>query len=150
MILHHHHTKHTITATTNTHTHRGTTERPRHTSRRSQKVIKFLKTCGEENLQFLLHPPRLQKALEILDTDKSGEVDEAEWDEAIQRGLSKRLEQLAAEQERRAKAAAAADEEFSVEFLNAARAVFRMIDADGSGTLEKAEVVDAVRGPRPL
>ena len=77
--LHHHHTKHTITATTNTHTHRGTTERPRHTSRRSQKVIKFLKTCGEENLQFLLHPPRLQKALEILDTDKSGEVDADEW-----------------------------------------------------------------------
>ena len=114
-----------------------------------QEVITFLTTCGEENLQFLLHPPRLQKALEILDTDKSGEVDESEWDEAIQRGLSKRLEQLAAEQERRAKAAAAADEEFSVEFLNAARAVFRMIDADGSGTLEKAEVVDAVRGPRP-
>ena len=57
----------------------GTTERPRHTSRRSQKVIKFLKTCGEENLQFLLHPPRLQKALEILDTDKSGEVDADEW-----------------------------------------------------------------------
>ena len=59
------------------HTH--TKERPRHTSRRSQKVIKFLKTCGEENLQFLLHPPRLQKALEILDTDKSGEVDADEW-----------------------------------------------------------------------
>jgi Ca2+-binding EF-hand superfamily protein len=115
-----------------------------------------------------LHPPRLQKALEILDTDKSGEVDADEWrvarrplhvvrspstpsthyarrEEAINRGLSKRLEQLAAEQERRAKAAAAADEEFSVEFLNAARAVFRMIDADGSGTLEKAEVVDAVK-----
>ena len=69
----------TTVATTNTHTHKGTTERPRHTSRRSQKVIKFLKTCGEENLQFLLHPPRLQKALEILDTDKSGEVDADEW-----------------------------------------------------------------------
>ena len=26
------------------------------------KVIKFLKNCGEDNLQFLLHPPRLQKA----------------------------------------------------------------------------------------
>ena len=44
-----------------------------------QEVIKFLTTCGEENLQFLLHPPRLQKALEILDTDKSGEVDADEW-----------------------------------------------------------------------
>ena len=138
-----------------------------------EEVIKFLTTCGEENLQFLLHPPRLQKALEILDTDKSGEVDADEWrvagvlfmsfarhrrhrrvvtarrEEAINRGLSKRVEQLKVEQERRERAAQRADEEFSVEFLNAARAVFRMIDADGSGTLEKAEVVDAVRGPRP-
>jgi Ca2+-binding EF-hand superfamily protein len=137
-----------------------------------QEVITFLTTCGEENLQFLLHPPRLQKALEILDTDKSGEVDADEWrvarrplhvvrspstpsthyarrEEAINRGLSKRVEQLKVEQERRERAAQRADEEFSVEFLNAARAVFRMIDADGSGTLEKAEVVDAVRGPRP-
>ena len=40
-----------------------------------QEVIRFLTTCGEDNLTFLLHPPRLQKALEILDTDKSGEVD---------------------------------------------------------------------------
>ena len=38
-------------------------------------MIRFLTTCGEDNLTFLLHPPRLQKALEILDTDKSGEVD---------------------------------------------------------------------------
>ena len=27
------------------------------------KVIKFLKNCGEDNLQFLLHPPRLQLSL---------------------------------------------------------------------------------------
>ena len=32
-----------------------------------QEVISFLKTCGEENLMFLLHPPRLKKALEALD-----------------------------------------------------------------------------------
>ena len=43
--------------------------------RSDQTVIRFLTTCGEDNLTFLLHPPRLQKALEILDTDKSGEVD---------------------------------------------------------------------------
>ena len=110
-----------------------------------QEVIRFLTTCGEENLQFLLHPPRLQKALEILDTDNSGEVDEKEWDEAIQRGLSKRLEQLAMERERRERAALRADAEFSTEFLNAARKVFQMIDDDGSGTLEKAEIVTAVK-----
>ena len=43
--------------------------------RADKKVIDFLKNCGEENLQFLLHPPRLDKALDALDTDKSGELD---------------------------------------------------------------------------
>ena len=42
----------------------------------------------------------LAKALEALDTDKSGEVDEEEWDEAIHRGLAARLEQLREERER--------------------------------------------------
>ena len=44
-----------------------------------QEVISFLKTCGEENLMFLLHPPRLKKALEALDADGSGEIDVEEW-----------------------------------------------------------------------
>ena len=47
------------------------------------------------------------------------------------------------------RAAAAADEEFSAEFLTMARAVFDMIDKDQSGTLTKKEIVDAVRLPRP-
>ena len=64
---------------------------------------------------------------------------------AINRGLAKRLEQMAKERERRERAAAAADEEFSAEFLTAARKVFQMIDDDDSGTLEKAEIVTAVR-----
>ena len=110
-----------------------------------QEVISFLKTCGEENLMFLLHPPRLEKALAVLDTDNSGEVDVDEWETAINRGLAKRLEQMAKERERRERAAAAADEEFSAEFLTAARKVFQMIDDDDSGTLEKAEIVTAVR-----
>ena len=42
------------------------------------------------------------------------------------------------------RAAAAADEEFSAEFLTMARAVFDMIDKDQSGTLTKKEIVDAV------
>ena len=52
---------------------------------------------------------------------------------------------MAKERERRERAAAAADEEFSAEFLTAARKVFQMIDDDDSGTLEKAEIVTAVR-----
>ena len=76
-------------------------------------------------------------------------VDSRTGEEAIYRGLAKRVEQLQAEQERRMRAAAAADEEFSAEFLTMARAVFDMIDKDQSGTLTKKEIVDAVRGPRP-
>ena len=49
------------------------------------------------------------------------------------------------ERERRERAALRADAEFSTEFLNAARKVFQMIDDDGSGTLEKAEIVTAVK-----
>ena len=62
----------------------------------------------------------------MLDEDGSGEIDVHEWELAIQRGLAKRLEQLAIERERRDGAAMAADEEFTTEFLNAAREVFIM------------------------
>ena len=110
-----------------------------------QEVISFLKTCGEENLMFLLHPPRLKKALEALDADGSGEIDVEEWETAINKGLAKRLEQLAIERERRERAALRDDAEFSTEFLNAARRCFEMIDKDESGTLEKEEIVRAVR-----
>ena len=53
-------------------------------------------------------------------------VDARAGEEAIRRGLSKRLEQLADERERRERAAAAEDEAFSAEFLFAARKVFMM------------------------
>ena len=112
-------------------------------------MIKFLETCGEDNLQFLLHPPRLKKALEVLDTSGDGELDVEEWEAAIQRGLAKRLEQLAVERDRRERAAAAADAEFSAEFLTAARQVFDMIDADQSGWLDKDEVVQVLDLCRP-
>merc|ERR1712086_261977 len=85
------------------------------------------------------------KALEVLDTSKDGEVDIDEWEDAINRGLAARLEQLANERERRDRAAAAEDEAFSAEFLNAAREVFLMIDKDDSGSLDKAEVVTAIQ-----
>ena len=108
-----------------------------------KEVIKFLTTCGDENLSFLLHPPRLKKALEALDADGSGEIDVEEWETAINKGLAKRLEQLAIERERRERAALRDDAEFSTEFLNAARRCFEMIDKDESGTLEKEEIVRA-------
>ena len=44
-----------------------------------KEVIHFLSNCGEENLQFLLQPARLKKALKALDTDGSGEIDVEEW-----------------------------------------------------------------------
>ena len=71
----------------------------------------------------------------------------AHRESAIQRGLKKRLAQLADERERRQRAAEKADEDFSLEFLSAAREVFTMID-DESGTLEKPEM--SARGVRPL
>ena len=39
------------------------------------EVISFLETCGEENLQFLLVPERLEASLDALDTSKDGELD---------------------------------------------------------------------------
>ena len=99
---------------------------------------------------FLLQPKRLDHALRELDTDGSGEVDIDEWEEAIRRGLSKRLEQLADERERRERAAAAEDEAFSAEFLFAARKVFMMIDEDASGTLTKKEITTAVKANKEV
>ena len=72
-------------------------------------------------------------------------VDLRAGEEAINRGLAKRLQQLADERERRERAALAADAEFTAEFLSAARAVFNMIDVDESGDLEKQEIVVAVK-----
>ena len=57
---------------------------------------------------------------------RGGITPDARRETAINKGLAKRLEQLAIERERRDRAAMAADEEFTVEFLNAAREVFIM------------------------
>ena len=84
------------------------------------------------------------RALALSHHRGSGEVDIDEWEEAINRGLAKRLQQLSEERARAARAAAAEDEEFSAEFLSMARQVFQMIDKDNSGTLVKQEIVEAV------
>ena len=62
---------------------------------------------------------------------------------AINRGLAKRLKDLEKERERRNRAAREDDLQFSLDFLSTSRKVFRMIDKDDSGTLEKDEIVRA-------
>ena len=74
----------------------------------------------------------------------------ARREEAIQRGLKRRLEQLSEERERRARAAAAADEDFSAEFLTMARQVFDMIDVDESGYLDKDEIIGTVKADKKV
>ena len=71
-------------------------------------------------------------------------------EEAIKRGLAKRVSQLQDEQERRAKAAAAENAAFSAEFLGAARRVFAMIDVDNSGTLTKEEIKKSVKSDKEV
>ena len=44
-----------------------------------KKVIKFLCNCGNQNLQYLLVPSRLDKALAEMDTDRDGSIDADEW-----------------------------------------------------------------------
>ena len=71
-------------------------------------------------------------------------------EEAINRGLAKRLKDLERERERRNRAAREDDLQFSLDFLSTSRKVFRMIDKDDSGTLEKQEVIDAVSADKKV
>ena len=109
-----------------------------------KKVINFLINCGNENLQYLLVPARLEMALNTLDTDRDGEINMPEWESAIETALANKLEARAADREKKAKAAQKEIAEFTAEFLNAARKCFQMIDKDDSGTLTKTEIVKAV------
>ena len=72
-------------------------------------------------------------------------VDVPRREEAIETALANKLADRAAKRELEAARAAKEIEEFSNEFLNAARKCFEMIDDDQSGTLEKAEIVTAVK-----
>ena len=57
----------------------GTEKGLTRTRRRNQKVINFLINCGNKNLQYLLVPSRLDKALTEMDTDRDGHIDIDEW-----------------------------------------------------------------------
>ena len=45
-------------------------------------MIDFLTNCGNKNLQYLLVPSRLEAALAQLDSDRDGEIDCNEWEDA--------------------------------------------------------------------
>ena len=66
-------------------------------------------------------------------------------EDAIETALRNKLAQRAKAREAQAKAAAKEIAKFTSEFLNAARQCFIMIDKDNSGTLEKPEIVKAVK-----
>ena len=95
-------------------------------------------------------PDRRLDAIDASSPPRGGITPDARRETAINKGLAKRLEQLAIERERRERAALRDDAEFSTEFLNAARRCFEMIDKDESGTLEKEEVVVAIRGNKKV
>ena len=123
----------------------GIIQRPLHTSFPSQKVIKFLCNCGNQNLQYLLVPSRLDKALAEMDTDRDGTIDADEWEQCIEIALQNKLAARAAKRELDAKNAAKEIAAFTSDFLNAARKCFNLIDKDMSGTLEIDEIVQAVK-----
>ena len=60
--------------------------------------------------------------------------------------LKNKLAARAAKRELEAKAARKEIEEFTNDFLNAARKCFQMIDKDGGGTLSKTEIVQGREG----
>ena len=108
-------------------------------------MIKFLVNCGNKNLQYLLVPSRLDKALNEMDTDRDGHIDIDEWEECIEIALKNKLAERAAKRELDALAAQREIAEFTGDFLNAARKCFELIDKDGGGTLSTAEIVNAVK-----
>ena len=48
-------------------------------SEQSNPVVLFLINCGNENLQYLLVPARLDAAMAAIDTDSDGEITAIEW-----------------------------------------------------------------------
>ena len=94
--------------------------------RADKEVIDFLTNCGNKNLQYLLVPSRLEAALAQLDSDRDGEIDCNEWEDAIETALRNKLAQRAKAREAQAKAAAKEIAKFTSEFLNAARQCFIM------------------------
>ena len=47
----------------------------------NQEVIAFVKDCGNQNLQDLLIPEKIEKSIKTLDTSGDGLIDAFEWED---------------------------------------------------------------------
>ncbi|KAH8074074.1 hypothetical protein JL721_2634 [Aureococcus anophagefferens] len=102
-----------------------------------EDVIEFLVMCKVTELQDLLVPSKLSRALDDIDADKDGIIQKREWMESIDRALKACLAARAEERED--------DDRFSIEFLSLAREVFQLIDTDGSASSTRTRSSGASR-----
>ena len=79
-----------------------------------------LRTGPLPELQDLLNPELLDKALSEMDTDDDGSISKDEWTEAVGGSLTKLLDERQKDRD--------ADNEFAIDFQTKAREVFEMID----------------------
>ena len=105
-----------------------------------EDVIEFVVKCPLPELQDLLNPELLDKALSEMDTDDDGSISKDEWTEAVGSSLTKLLDERQKDRD--------ADNEFAIDFQTKAREVFEMIDADDSWTLEREELMAGINQKR--
>ena len=105
-----------------------------------EDVIEFIVKCPLPELQDLLNPELLDKALAEMDTDDDGTISKDEWTEAVGKSLTKLLDERQKDRD--------ADTEFAIDFQTKAREVFEMIDADDSWTLDKEELMAGINQKR--
>ena len=70
-----------------------------------QKVIEFVKNCGNQNLQDLLEPSKFERSIKTLDTSGDGLIDAFEWEAIIEKALAAKLNERAAKRAEEAIAA---------------------------------------------
>ena len=90
------------------------------TRRRAPDSLVDLRTGPLPELQDLLNPELLDKALSEMDTDDDGSISKDEWTEAVGSSLTKLLDERQKDRD--------ADNEFAIDFQTKAREVFEMID----------------------
>ena len=73
-----------------------------------EDVIEFIVKCPLPELQDLLNPELLDKALSEMDTDDDGTISKDEWTEAVGKSLTKLLDERQKDRD--------ADNEFAIDF----------------------------------